>query len=249
MAVRSTPTQRGTRLQLCPEQHRWRCVGADYRFSPYTLAGFAVSGGGTSFSVANSGTGRSDLPGRRLCPSHRRPAYISAALAYGWQDVTTDRTVTIAGSDLLAREFHANTFSGRAEGGYRFVAPWSAASASRLTPQVIHHLRSAGPMPSRPSPAPICSRSLTLQKRDRYAQRARCPHRQIYPMQMASSPCAPGCVAHDFNPDRNIAARSDAARRLIRRQTCGAGQRRRTGHRLAEMKWLNGLSLAADLRG
>ena len=37
-------------------------VGADYRFSPNTIAGFALAGGGTNFSVANGlGTGRSDL--------------------------------------------------------------------------------------------------------------------------------------------------------------------------------------------
>jgi hypothetical protein len=37
-------------------------VGADYRFSPFTLAGFALAGGGTNFSIANAlGTGRSDL--------------------------------------------------------------------------------------------------------------------------------------------------------------------------------------------
>ena len=37
-------------------------VGADYRLSPATLAGFALAGGGTSFSVANAlGSGRSDL--------------------------------------------------------------------------------------------------------------------------------------------------------------------------------------------
>src|SRR4029077_19228324 len=36
-------------------------VGADYRFSPFTLAGFALAGGGTNFSVANGlGSGRSD---------------------------------------------------------------------------------------------------------------------------------------------------------------------------------------------
>jgi hypothetical protein len=28
-------------------------VSADYRFSPFTLAGFAVAGGGTNFSIAN----------------------------------------------------------------------------------------------------------------------------------------------------------------------------------------------------
>lgn len=51
-------------------------------------------------------------------------AYMSAALAYGWQDVTTDRTVTIAGVDRLRAELNANAFSGRVEGGYRFVARW-----------------------------------------------------------------------------------------------------------------------------
>eukprot|EP01035_Chromulina_nebulosa_P026972 gene26971-biopygen17312 len=38
-------------------------------------------------------------------------------------DVTTDRTVTIAGTDRLRARFNANAWSGRAEGGYRFVAP------------------------------------------------------------------------------------------------------------------------------
>jgi hypothetical protein len=36
-------------------------VGADYRFSAYTPAGFALAGGGTSFGVPNGGGGRSDL--------------------------------------------------------------------------------------------------------------------------------------------------------------------------------------------
>jgi hypothetical protein len=34
-------------------------IGADYRFSPFTIAGFSLAGGGTNFSVANSGSGRS----------------------------------------------------------------------------------------------------------------------------------------------------------------------------------------------
>jgi hypothetical protein len=36
-------------------------VGADYRISPFTVAGFALAGGGTNFSVAGSGSGNSDL--------------------------------------------------------------------------------------------------------------------------------------------------------------------------------------------
>ncbi|MFX6907570.1 autotransporter outer membrane beta-barrel domain-containing protein, partial [Acinetobacter baumannii] len=39
-------------------------------------------------------------------------------------DITTDRTVTIAGIDRLRAEFNANAYSGRLEGGWRFIAPW-----------------------------------------------------------------------------------------------------------------------------
>ena len=99
-------------------------VGADYRFAPFTIAGFSLAGGGTNFSVANNGTGRSDLFQAGAFIRHNiGAAYLAGALAYGWQDVTTDRTVTIAGVDRLRAQFNANAWSGRAEGGYRFVAP------------------------------------------------------------------------------------------------------------------------------
>ena len=62
------------------------------------------------------------LPGRCLPPAQVGPAYITAALAYGWQDITTDRAVTIAGVDRLRAQFHANAWSGRLEGGYRFTS-------------------------------------------------------------------------------------------------------------------------------
>ena len=99
-------------------------VGADYLVSPNTIAGFALAGGGTNFSVANGGSGRSDLFQAGAYVRHNQgAAYISAALAYGWQDITTNRTVTAAGLDQLRSEFNANAYSGRVEGGYRFVAP------------------------------------------------------------------------------------------------------------------------------
>jgi uncharacterized protein with beta-barrel porin domain len=101
-------------------------VGADYLFSPNTIAGFALAGGGTNFSVVNSGSGHSDLFQAGAYLRHTEgAAYISAALAYGWQDITTNRTVSAAGLDQLRAEFNANAYSGRLEGGYRFVAPWT----------------------------------------------------------------------------------------------------------------------------
>ena len=106
-----------------PVRHRGRRGLSSSRRN--TVAGFALAGGGTSFSVNGFGSGRSDLFQAGAFIRHTAgAAYISGALAYGWQDVTTDRTVTIAGIDRLRAQFNANAFSGRAEGGYRFVAPW-----------------------------------------------------------------------------------------------------------------------------
>jgi autotransporter-associated beta strand protein len=95
-------------------------AGADYRFSPNTVAGFALAGGGTHFSVANGGSGNSDLFQAGAYLRHTQgAAFIAAALAYGWQDVTTNRTVTVAGIDSLRGRFNANAISGRLEGGYK----------------------------------------------------------------------------------------------------------------------------------
>jgi autotransporter-associated beta strand protein len=99
-------------------------VGLNYFLSPDTLVGFALGGGGTRFAVTGFGNGRSDLFQTGLFVRHATgAAYVSAALGYGWQDVTTDRTVTIAGADRLRAEFNANAWTGRVETGYRFVAP------------------------------------------------------------------------------------------------------------------------------
>jgi hypothetical protein len=99
---------------------------------------FALAGGGTNFSVANSGSGHSDLFQAGAFVKHTiGPAYISAALAYGWQDITTNRTVTAAGTNQLRAQFDANAFSGRLEGGYRFVAPWPNFLNSKKNVSVI----------------------------------------------------------------------------------------------------------------
>ena len=41
----------------------------------------------------------------------------------GFLDVTTDRTVALAGVEMLQGRFRADTFSGRFESGYRFATP------------------------------------------------------------------------------------------------------------------------------
>jgi autotransporter-associated beta strand protein len=109
-------------------------VGVDYRFSPNTVAGFALAGGGTHFNVANGGSGNSDLFQAGAYLKHSEgAAFIAGALAYGWQDVTTNRNVSVFGIDNLRGNFKTNAVSGRLEGGYKVatavgdVTPYAAA--------------------------------------------------------------------------------------------------------------------------
>lgn len=98
-------------------------VGADYRLSPDTVLGFALAGGGTSFSVAGLGSGSADLFQAGAFFRHDAgAAYMTGALAYGRQDITTDRFVTISGTDQLRARYDANAWSGRLEGGLRLDA-------------------------------------------------------------------------------------------------------------------------------
>ena len=156
-------------------------VGADYLFSPDTMAGFALAGGGTSFSVAGSGSGHSDLFQAGAYVRHTAgAAYISAALAYGWQDITTNRTVTVAGADQLRAEFNANAFSGRARGRLSLrdaMARWHRHHA--LRGRTIHHLRSAGLCRADAVRRQQLRAGLWRAERDRQPQRTRPARRQI----------------------------------------------------------------------
>jgi outer membrane autotransporter protein len=93
-------------------------AGFDYRFSPNTVAGLSLGGAGSNFNLANGlGGGRSEIFQAGAYGRHSLgAAYLAGALAYGWHDVTTDRTAL---SNHLHANFDANSISGRLEGGYR----------------------------------------------------------------------------------------------------------------------------------
>jgi uncharacterized protein with beta-barrel porin domain len=100
-------------------------TGLDYRVTPYTVAGFALAGGGTRYGLSDGlGSGRSDMFQAAVYSTTRvDAAYVSAAIAYGFHQFNTDRFVTVAGTDHLAADFAANNIGGRLEGGYRFAIP------------------------------------------------------------------------------------------------------------------------------
>lgn len=98
-------------------------VGADYHLSPDTLIGFALAGGGTSWSLAqNLGGGRSDAFQAGLYgKTYNGPAYFAASLAFANHWMSTDRFAFAA--DHVTASFDAQSLGGRFEGGYRFAMP------------------------------------------------------------------------------------------------------------------------------
>jgi autotransporter-associated beta strand protein len=224
--------------------------GADYRISPTLLAGFALAGGGTNFSVTNFGSGRSDLfQAGAFVRKTVGAAYLSAAAAYGWQDVTTDRTVTIAGFDQLHAEFKANAYSGRVEGGYRFATPWMG-----VTPYAAGQFTTYS-LPAYAEQALAGSGTFALN----YAGKdVTDPRTELGVRTDRSFAMANGILtlrgrlawAHDYDTDRNISAvfQTLPGSAFV---VNGAAQAHDSALTTAsaEMKWLNGWSAAATFEG
>ncbi|MDO8396184.1 MAG: autotransporter domain-containing protein [Bradyrhizobium sp.] len=228
-------------------------AGAEYAFSPQTLAGFALAGGGTNFSVTGGGTGRSDLFQAGAYLRHNNgPSYISAALAYGWQGVTTDRTVTLAGVDRLRAEFNANAWSGRVEGGYRLIAPWIGGIG--LTPYAAGQFTTFN-LPAYAETVVSGSNAFALA----YGARGVTDTRSELGLRADKSfAMANGVLtlrgraawAHDFNPDRFVGATFQAlpgASFVVNGARAAADSALTTVS--AEMRWLNGWSTAASFEG
>jgi uncharacterized protein with beta-barrel porin domain len=100
-------------------------TGLDYLVTPNTVAGFALAGGTTSYGLSDGlGGGRSDMFQAAFYGTTRvNAAYVSAAIAYAWYGVSTNRSLTVVGVDQLTADFSANSVGGRIEGGYRFALP------------------------------------------------------------------------------------------------------------------------------
>ena len=227
-------------------------VGADYRFSPFTIAGFSLAGGGTTFNVANGGSGRSDLFQAGAFVRHMIGAgYVSGALAYGWQNVTTNRTVTVAGVDQLRANFDANTFAGRLEGGYRFISPWMGFG---ITPYAAAQFTTFN-LPGYAESAVAGANTFAL----RFGSQSLTDTRSELGVRTDKAYALTDGVftlrsrfawAYDFNPSRSVGATF---------QTLPGASFVVNGARLAqnsalttvaaEMKWRNGWSAAASFEG
>ena len=225
-------------------------AGADYRISPVTLAGFALAGGGTNFSVNGAGSGRSDLFQAGAFVRHTvGSAYVTGGLAYGWQQVTTDRTVTAAGLDQLHAQFNANAFSGRLEGGNRYVTPWMG-----ITPYAAAQFTTYS-LPAYAEQALVGTGAFALNYAAKDVTDART---ELGVRTDRSFAMQDGILtlrgrfawAHDFNSDRNISAvfQSLPGASFVVNGAAQAHDSALTTISL-EKKWLNGWSAAATFEG
>jgi outer membrane autotransporter protein len=178
-------------------------------------------------------------------------AYISGALAYGWQDITTDRSVTIAGVDRLHAQFNANAFSGRLEGGYRFVP---SIGAIGITPFAAAQF-TIFELPAYAEQVLSGANTFALA----YGSTSATASRSELGIRADKSWALQDAVltlrgrlawAHDFNPGRNIAAAFQTlpgASFVVDGATQASDAALTTAS--LEMKWRNGWSAAATFEG
>ena len=225
-------------------------VGLDYRLSPSTIAGFALAGGGTGFNVNGLGWGRSDLFQAGAFLRHTSgPAYVSAALAYGWQDITTNRIVTAAGVDQLRARFNASAVSGRIEGGIRQTTQWFGLTPYAALQATLFSL------PSYSEFAVAGNNTFALN----YAAKSVTATRTELGLRADRSFATGSGVltlrgraawAHDFNPDRTVGAvfQTLPGSAFV---VNGAAQSRDSVLTTAavQMNWMNGWSAALTFEG
>lgn len=226
-------------------------AGADYRISLDSLVGFSLGGGGLNYSLANAmGAGSADLFQAGVYGRHNfGPAYIAAALAYGWHDVTTNRTVALPGADQLQGRFKADTFSARFEGGYRVttpligITPYAAAQVTNFNlPNYSEVSLNGGGLFA----LNYASQSVT-DTRSELGLRTD----KSYAMQNGVLTVRGRAAwAHDYNPSRAVTALFQTlpgAGFVVNGARVDADSALVSGS--AEMKWLSGFSIAGTFDG
>jgi autotransporter-associated beta strand protein len=226
-------------------------AGADYRLSRDTLVGFALSGGGTSFSLAQGGgSGRSDVFQAGAFVRHNiGQGYVKGALAYGWHDVTTERTVSLAGIDRLEGRYNANSFAARGEGGYRFVTPWMGVTPYAAAQAITYFQPGYGEQVT----AGLNTFALNYASRDITSARTELGVRtdKSFALQTALVTLRGRAAwAHYFDDRRSLTAsfQTLAAPAFV---VTGAAQARDAAlvSASADVKWANGVSIAGVFEG
>lgn len=93
--------------------------GADFQVNDMLRVGGTLGVGHQDFRSGNGTGGSNDvdlgLNGRATFDA----AYVAAAFGVSWHDITTQRVVTVSGTDILQGHQNANAYGGRIEAGWR----------------------------------------------------------------------------------------------------------------------------------
>jgi outer membrane autotransporter protein len=157
--------------------------------------------------------------------------------------------VSLLGADQLQAKFNANAFSGRLEGGYSFVTPWMG-----VTPYAAAQLTTFD-LPAYAEQALVGANTFALA----YGAKSVTDTRSEFGIRTDKSYAMQDAIltlrsrlawAHDFNPDRSIAATFQTlpgASFVVN----GAAQASDSALNpvSAELKWTNGWSGAATFEG
>lgn len=222
--------------------------GASYALSPATELGFAF--GGTSFALAGGmGSGRSDMFQAGVFAHHgfARNGYLSGAFAYGWHDVTADRTVVTG--ERLRGAYKAGVLSGRLEAGWRIDTAWAGvtpyAAAQTISYRMPSYLEQGN--------GAIDSFALGYAGRDVTATRSELGLRLDRTTVMGDTLLTlrgRAAWAHNFDTARNVAATFQAlpgSGFLVNGAAMAPDAALVTAG--AEIAWRNGFALAASFEG
>ena len=204
-------------------------VGADYRFSPFTLAGFALAGGGTNFSLANGlGSGRSDLfqAGAYRAPHRRAGLYLRGAGLWLAGHHHRSHRDHRRRRPAARRSSTPTPTRAASKAAIALSTPWMGGSASRPMRRP-----SSPPSICRPTPSRRSSGANTFALD--YAAKSVTDTRSELGFRTDKSYAMQDGIltlrgrfawAHDFDPDRNIAATFQTLPGAsLRRQRRGAG--------------------------
>lgn len=128
--------------------NRGLAAGLNFAANISTDLGVAVSWNEADFVLAEGfGSGTSDtvfLALRGKTASDH--GYVEGAVAYGQSDITTQRTLTIAGIDRLVGETNATTLAGHVEAGYHMgiFTPFAGLRAKSITTDAYSETAAAG---------------------------------------------------------------------------------------------------------
>jgi uncharacterized protein with beta-barrel porin domain len=223
-------------------------VGASYRFTPDTQAGFALGGAGSSFDLDGGfGGGKADIFNAAIYAKHQfGAAYVAGLLGYSWQDTTTDR---IAITDQLRGSFKAQALSARLEGGWRYATPMLGVTPYAALQTTTFYLPAYGEtVVSGPGTFALnyASKTVTATRSELGAKfdKAMLVQGGVFTLKAKTA------WAHDWNTDRSATATFQALPGAT--FTTNGAQPSANAALVSlggEMKWHNGWTVAANLDG